>query len=157
MAFRLISSAFQMGEPIPVQYTCDGANVSPPLNWADVPKNAQSLALIFDDPDAPKGLWTHWVVYNIDPSMGGMPENFANSNQNAKLALNTYQNAGYDGPCPPANSRHTYHFRLYALDEPLDLPDDVTRVELLARMQGHVLGSAELTGTYSRQEARAAR
>src|SRR5438309_1992941 len=121
MAFGLTSSAFRSGQVIPTQYTCDGANMSPPLAWTDLPRNTQSLALIVEDPDAPRGIWTHWVVYNLDPNMDGLPENFADSGRNARQGINSYQNARYDGPCPPANSRHTYHFRLFALDQPLDL------------------------------------
>src|SRR5207247_111784 len=117
MAFQLTSPAFQSGGAIPSKYTCDGANVSPPLTWNQLPKNAQSLALIMDDPDAPKGTWTHWVVYNLAPTMEGLPEDFSASNPNAMQALNSYQHAKYEGPCPPGNAQHTYHFRLYALDQ----------------------------------------
>ena len=157
MAFRLTSPVLQVGQPFPKKYTCDGDNISPPLTWADAPSNTQSFALILDDPDAPKGTFTHWVLYNLPGSLNQLPENFSNSSQDAMQGVNSYQHTAYDGPCPPAKATHTYHFRLYALDQRLDLTAHATRDRVLARMQGHVITDTELTSTYSRQEAKAAR
>ncbi len=157
MTFRLTSPAFQERSAIPSQYTCDGENVSPPLTWADLPANTKSLALIVDDPDAPKGLWTHWIVYNLDPKMNGLPEHFDISTGNARQGMNSYEDTNYDGPCPPANATHNYHFRLFALDQLLELPSNAGRGEVLKGIKEHILDSTELTATYARQAALAGR
>ncbi|NOY77189.1 MAG: YbhB/YbcL family Raf kinase inhibitor-like protein [Calditrichaeota bacterium] len=152
MALQLISSAFEAGGMIPARYTCDGANVSPPLSWEGVPPNAKSLALICDDPDAPMGTWVHWVLFDLPTTITQLPEdvppkkNLANS---ARQGLNDFRKIGYGGPCPPGGI-HRYFFRLYALDTFLNLPPGVTKAELLKAMEGHILEQAELIGKYGR-------
>ncbi len=157
MTFRLSSPVFHERAGIPSEYTCDGKNVSPPLTWMDVPANTKSLALIVDDPDAPKGLWTHWIVYNLDPKMNELPENFDIGSGNARQGINSDENTRYDGPCPSAPQTHTYHFRLFALDQMLDLPSNAGRAEVLAAIETHIVDSAEFAATYARQPARAGR
>jgi Raf kinase inhibitor-like YbhB/YbcL family protein len=154
---ELHSPSFAHGAPIPVQHTCDGANTSPLLAWSAVPDGAKSLALIVDDPDAPdpkapKRIWVHWVLYNLPPSLRELPEGGAHSPvpRYAREGLNDGGDPGYDGPCPPIG-RHRYFHTLYALDTMLpDLGQGGTRKELDAAMQGHILASAQLMGTYAR-------
>lgn len=124
---QLSSSAFSEGESIPAKYTCDGENVSPPLEISDIPENAQSLVLIMDDPDAPAGTWVHWVVYGIDPSTTKIEEN---SNQLAGIGYNSWNKLEYGGPCPPSGE-HRYFFKLYAIDfsEYLDRIQDKESIE----------------------------
>src|SRR5260221_2061619 len=107
MPFSVTSSAFQMRQAIPTKYTCDGANISPPLTWSQAPANTQSFALIVDDPDSSSGDFTHWILYNISPDINQLSENFSNHSQNALHGLNSDQHTQYDGPCPPANETHT--------------------------------------------------
>jgi len=154
---ELHSPSFAHGAPIPARHTCDGANTSPPLSWSEVPDGARSLALIVDDPDAPdpkapKRIWVHWVLYNIPPSLRELPEGGARSPvpHNAREGLNDSGDPGYDGPCPPIG-RHRYFHTLYALDTMLpDLGQGATRRQLDAAMQGHILATAQLMGTYER-------
>ena len=154
---ELHSASFAHGAPIPVRHTCDGANTSPPLSWSAVPDGAKSLALIVDDPDAPdpkapKRIWVHWVLYNIPPSQRELLEGGSRSPvpRHAREGLNDGGNPGYDGPCPPIG-RHRYFHTLYALDTVLpDLGQGATRKDLDAAMQGHILASAQLMGTYAR-------
>ncbi|MBU4226288.1 MAG: YbhB/YbcL family Raf kinase inhibitor-like protein [Chloroflexi bacterium] len=147
---KLTSTAFTQGNPIPAQYTCTDRDISPPLVWGELPAGTQSLALIMDDPDAPAGTWVHWVIYNIPASTGGLPENVP---PDAKLAdgsmqgKNSWGKPGYGGPCPPSGT-HRYFFKLYALDAVLTLASGATKAELLTAMEGHILGYAELMGTY---------
>jgi Raf kinase inhibitor-like YbhB/YbcL family protein len=148
------SPAFDPGGPIPRRYTCDGADVSPPLAWAGVPAGTRSLVLIIDDPDAPdpaapRMTWVHWVVYNLPPATGGLAEAADKLPAGAACGLNDWQRADYGGPCPPVG-RHRYFHRLYALD--MKLPDlgAPGRAELEQAMRGHVLEQAELIGTYQR-------
>ncbi|MDO9128697.1 MAG: YbhB/YbcL family Raf kinase inhibitor-like protein [Anaerolineales bacterium] len=150
MSFQLTSTAFTQGNLIPAQYTCTGEDISPPLAWDEPPAGTQSLALIMDDPDAPAGTWVHWVIYNTPASAGSLPENVP---PDAKLAdgslqgKNSWGKPGYGGPCPPSGT-HRYFFKLYALDAVLTLASGVTKAELLTAMEGHILGYAELMGTY---------
>jgi len=151
MPFTLTSSAFTHGQPIPVQYSCKGRDISPALAWSDPPANTQSFALIMDDPDAPMGTWVHWVIYNIPGSARGLPEAVPTD---AKLADGSVQgttsarSTGYHGPCPPSGT-HRYFFKLYALDVMLSLPD-ADKEKLLKAMEGHILAQAELMGTFSK-------
>jgi Raf kinase inhibitor-like YbhB/YbcL family protein len=151
MNMRLTSSAFPNGAPIPAAYTCDGANLSPPLAWSGIPAAARSLALIVDDPAAPKTTWVHWVLYNIPPDAGGLPQAVASAALPAgtREGRNDWHRTGYGGPCPPVG-RHRYFHKLYALD--VVLPDLGTsgKAELEKAMRGHVLGEAQLIGTYQR-------
>ncbi|AXA35023.1 hypothetical protein BRCON_0246 [Candidatus Sumerlaea chitinivorans] len=151
--FELTSTAFRAGEMIPSKYTCDGPDVSPPLAWTGVPQGTQSLALIVDDPDAPRGTWVHWVLYDIPAQESSLPEAVPPDPQlknGARNGKNDFQRLGYGGPCPPSGT-HRYFFKLYALDKKLGLPSGATKAEVLKAMEGHILGQAELMGTYKRR------
>lgn len=145
---ELKSPAFRQGGPIPSRYTCDGENVSPPLEWNGVPPEARAMALVVDDPDAPAKVWVHWVLYNLPPDAGSLPEGSRGLEATGREGRNDFGDLGYGGPCPP-RGRHRYRFRLYALDEHLDLGEGCTQSDLVAAMEGHVLAQAELTGTYA--------
>jgi Raf kinase inhibitor-like YbhB/YbcL family protein len=150
---RLSSSAFRNEGTIPKAYTCDGANVSPPLAWEDVPEKARSLALIADDPDAPAKTWVHWVVFNLLATMKGLPENVPAQGMIAGRGVqgtNDFRKVGYGGPCPPVGT-HRYFFKLYALDTELALDSSTTKDALLKAMEGHILAEGQLMGKYSRQ------
>ncbi len=155
MAMILSSPAFKQDGHIPSKYTCEGEEVSPPLAWEGVPNGTKSLMLIVDDPDAPdpkapKMVWVHWIVYNIPPSAKGLPENTREARlpHGASLGLNDFKKREYGGPCPPIG-RHRYFHKLYALDITLDL-GRATKSQTERAMQGHVLASAELVGTYQK-------
>ena len=156
MTLTLKSTAFADGQEIPREYTCDGADVSPPLVWSGVPEGTESLVLIVDDPDAPdpaapKMTWVHWVLYNLPPSTtklaAGVPP--ADLPSGTKEGLNDWKRTGYGGPCPPIG-RHRYFHKLYALDVTLPEVEPPTKAALEEAMAGHVLASAELVGTYKR-------
>jgi len=154
MPFELTSTAFAQGEPIPVQYSCDGEDISPPLAWGDPPEGTQSFVLIMDDPDAPVGTWDHWLLFNIPADMRGLEENLPITGKNQDpdaifVGNNSWGHADYGGPCPPGGT-HRYFFKLYALDTTLSLLPGVSKQELLNVMEGHVLGQTELMGTYTR-------
>lgn len=153
--FRLSSPAFSDGEFIPVRHTCDGPDLSPPLEWSDPPAGTRAFALICDDPDAPRGTWVHWVWYDIPPEVTSAPEGIPPDPEPAiggKQGVNDFRRYGYGGPCPPrGHGPHRYFFRLYALDEPTGLPPGATRDQVEAAMQGHVLASAQLMGRYERR------
>ncbi|RLE00677.1 MAG: YbhB/YbcL family Raf kinase inhibitor-like protein [Candidatus Aminicenantes bacterium] len=152
MSLVLKSAAFSEGGWIPEKYTCDGDNVSPPLEWSGLPAGTASLALICDDPDAPMGTWVHWVVFNIPPETDGLPENVPPERelkQGGLQGINDFRKIGYGGPCPPGGT-HRYFFKLYALDCRLDLPAGITKAQLMAAMEGHILDQAVLMGRYSR-------
>ena len=153
--FRFTSPAFKEGETIPVKYTCDGENVSPPLTWEGMPGGTKSLALICDDPDAPSKTWVHWVYFNIPPALNGLPENVPKGKEPETGGLqgnNDSRGTGYTGPCPPGGT-HRYFFKLYALDVVLDLKPGlfgVSKKKLLKATEGRVIGEAQLMGTFSR-------
>ncbi|MFQ5848708.1 MAG: YbhB/YbcL family Raf kinase inhibitor-like protein [Candidatus Methylomirabilales bacterium] len=150
---QLTSQAFEAGGMIPARHTCDGADVSPPLRWADPPAGVQSFALIADDPDAPVGTWVHWVLWNIPASAGGLEENLpktASLSSGARQGTTDFRRIGYGGPCPPSGT-HRYFFKLYALDTTLDLPPSATKRDLERAMEGHVVARAELMGKYRRR------
>ena len=152
MAFELTSTAFTQGEPIPRKYTCDGQDISPPLQWSDPPSATQSLALIADDPDAPVGVWVHWVLYNLPASSRGLPEavpSDAELADGSRHGRNSWRRLGYGGPCPPRGT-HRYFFKLYALDTMPDLAAGADKKQLLKAMEGRILAQAELMGTYAR-------
>lgn len=153
MALEITSSAFAHQAEIPRQYTCDGDDISPPLQWRDVPASAKSLALIVDDPDAPdpkapKMTYVHWVIVDIPPSTTALPEGATGKHmpKGAHEGINDWKKTGYGGPCPPIG-RHRYFFKLYALDRTLHL-DRPTKADVEKAMQGHVVAKAELIGTY---------
>jgi Raf kinase inhibitor-like YbhB/YbcL family protein len=153
MAFLLKSSAIQPGSSIAGKYTCDGADVSPPLRWEEPPAGTQSLALLCDDPDAPMGIWSHWVIYNIPQAVRELAENFPPAERRPDGTLqgrNDFGRVGYGGPCPPPGRPHRYFFRLYVLDLKPSLAPGLARKGLLKAIEGHVLAQAELWGTYGR-------
>jgi Raf kinase inhibitor-like YbhB/YbcL family protein len=153
MAFSLSSSDFENGSTIPKNFTCDGADVSPELSWSDAPKETQSFALIADDPDAPVGTWTHWVIYNLAADTKSTPQNVNKIDQlpdGVMQGRNDFRKIGYGGPCPPTGKPHRYFFRLYALDTKLNLKAGASRQEVEQAMNRHVVGQAELMGKYGR-------
>ncbi|MDI6776717.1 MAG: YbhB/YbcL family Raf kinase inhibitor-like protein [Syntrophales bacterium] len=146
------STAFKEGGMIPAKYTCDGVDVSPPLEWSNFPKETKSFALICDDPDAPMGTWVHWVIYDIPAGITQLPENVAPQRELAsggKQGTNDFRKIGYGGPCPP-RGEHRYYFKLYALDGATDLKPGATKEQLLKAMKGHILAEAQLMGKYKR-------
>ncbi len=153
-AFELQSPAFPTGGDIPVNYTCDGRDVSPALRWTDPPVGTKGLALINDDPDAPGGTWVHWVLYGIPATIRELREGVPAQDTVGGIGwqgVNDFKKVGYGGPCPPRGPAHRYFFRLYALDIELALPPRSTKTALLKAIEGHVLGQAELMGRYQRR------
>jgi len=154
MDIQILSAAFREGEVIPVQYTCDGDNVSPPLRWGRLPKNSQSLALICEDPDAPSGVFVHWLVFNLPPIVSDLPEALPATETlvetGAIQGRNDFNYIGYDGPCPPPGNPHRYFFRLYALDTKLELQAGATKHEFARAVEGRILAAGHLMGTYKR-------
>ena len=146
-SFKLTSSAFTEGKPIPAKYTCDSANVSPPLSWSGSPEKTKSFAIIMDDPDAPMGTWVHWVIYNIPGTVTSFEEKKGVTEIKAMDGLNSWEEKGYNGPCPPGGTHH-YNFKLYALDKTLPPKDKMTKDELLEAIKGHILGETTLTGLF---------
>ena len=155
----LTSTAFAEGQPIPPRHTGDGEDVSPPLRWSALPQDARELALICDDPDAPREEpWVHWVIYKIPANVTGLPEGVAKDLRPVDPAGSTQgrnswpdgQNTGYRGPAPPKGKPHRYFFKLYVLDKALPDKPGMTKKELLEAMSGHVIGIGELMGTYQR-------
>lgn len=145
---KISSPAFGHSQMIPVKFTCDGADINPPLTIEGVPQAAKSLALIMDDPDAPRGTWVHWVVWNIDPSTREIKED--SLPPGAKQGKNDFRKLDYGGPCPPSGT-HRYFFKLYALGRMLSLEEGASKAELEKAMEGHILGQAELIGLYKRR------
>ena len=160
MTIEITSSAFAQGKAIPKKYTGEGADVSPPLAWANLPAGVKELALICDDPDAPVAEpWVHWVIYKIPASAQGLPEGIARqsrpSSRPALQGKNSWpdgdENIGYRGPMPPrGHGVHHYYFRLYALDVPIEADAGLDKKALLAKIKGHVLAEGGLMGTYQR-------
>jgi len=147
---RLTGTAFEEGSPIPKKFTADGSDVSPPLAWMEAPANTRSFALIGDDPDAPRGTWVHWVLFNIPPDKTELPENVAPQPIGARTGKNDFGKLGYGGPAPPRGKPHRYYFKLYALDQSLNLPEGATKQQLESAMKNHILAEAQLMGTYGR-------
>lgn len=143
---KIESSEFKNNVKIPSKYTCDGENFNPPLKIFDVPENAKSLVLIVDDPDATMGIFTHWIIWNINPAIKQIAEN---NPPQAIEGKNDFGKIGYGGPCPSTGT-HGYFFKLYALDILLSIPEDSDKKKLEAAMKNHILDSAELIGLYSR-------
>jgi Raf kinase inhibitor-like YbhB/YbcL family protein len=150
---KLVSSAFREGQPIPATHACDGEDRSPPLTWSEIPVDTRSLALIVDDPDAPRGTWIHWVLFNLpadavelSPGVPALPQ----LKSGARQGVNDSGAIGYAGPCPPPGKPHHYYFRLYALDCALNLAPGIRRSEVDQAIAGHVLADSILMGTYQR-------
>ena len=151
---KLTSSAIQDGKPIPQQYTCEGKNISPPLQWTGAPAETRSFVLIVYDPDAPAGGWTHWVVYNLPASVTSLAEDVPKSTAIAvdgKQGINDFKENGYGGPCPPPGKAHRYVFKLYALNSGLTLKAGATKKDVESAMVGRVIGQAQLMGMYGRK------
>lgn len=149
LAFTLTSHAFQPGEFIPAEYTCDGGNSSPALQWTGAPQNTQSFVLIVNDPDAPGGVWDHWVLFNIPSSLNHLEAHLKTLPKGVEEGKNSWGTTGYRGPCPPSGT-HRYYFKLYALDTLLQLKSGANNKELTKAMQKHTLDMAELFGKYKR-------
>lgn len=157
--FQITSTAFGDQEEIPAKHTCEDKDISPALEWASVPEGTQSLALIVDDPDAPdpnapKMVWVHWVLFNLPPDSQALPEGVSSDAlpEGTREGLNDWKETGWRGPCPPVG-KHRYFFRLYALDCRLDEQRQVDRARLDQMMQGHILGEAVVMGTYQKKHA----
>lgn len=153
MSFQASSSAFSNEGPIPSKYTCDGQNVSPPIEWSDPPVGAECFALINDDPDASGGDWVHWVAWNIPADKRGLPENFPGDKElkdGTRQGTTDFGQVGYGGPCPPSGT-HRYFFKLYALKSSLTLAPGSTKRDLLAAIKNLTLASCQFYGTYQRK------
>ena len=150
-SITLRSTAFEDGGAIPSKYTCDGENNAPPLSWSGVPEAATSLVVIVEDPDAPSGTFTHWVVYDLPASTTELPEGVPPEAGDAfQQGVNDFKKPGYGGPCPPSGTHH-YVFQVFALDAPLDLPPGASRQAVLKAMHNRVLARGRLIGTYQRK------
>jgi Raf kinase inhibitor-like YbhB/YbcL family protein len=150
MAVRVSSPAFSNDGMIPKKYTCDGQNVPPPLEWSDVPKQSKSVAVICDDPDAPSGTFTHWVLYDIPPSAQRLAEGAPIGTE----GINSFGKTGFGGPCPPKKDHaHHYHFHVYALDVDSLGQAGLSKEDALKAMSGHIVAEGELVGTYKRTAA----
>jgi len=153
-SIKVTSPAFESGQPIPAEFTCAGGDQSPMLQWSGAPAGAKSFALICEDPDAPSGTWTHWVLYNLPAGTAALSEKTATSEtlpNGALQGVNDFHRVGYSGPCPPPGKAHRYFFKVYALDTMLALKPRATRQELLHAMEGHILTDGQLTGTYQKK------
>ena len=153
MSIKITSSVFEDNGLIPAKYTCDGADISPPLRWEGVPEGTRSIALICDDPDAPMGTWVHWVLFNLPAETKELAENVPTDGtltNGAKQGITDFGRTGYGGPCPPGGT-HRYFFKIYALDTEIDLTPSATKNDLLKAIEGHILGQGQLVGKYKRQ------
>ncbi len=153
MSLELKSLAFENSSFIPRQFTGQGADKSPPLEWQNAPKETKSFALINDDPDAPGMTWVHWVIFNIPQGKTSLSEAVptkAELPDGSRQGINDFGRIGYGGPMPPPGKAHRYFFKLYALDSMLELKSGITKTELLKAMQGHILAQAEIVGLYKR-------
>ncbi|HOJ23907.1 MAG TPA: YbhB/YbcL family Raf kinase inhibitor-like protein [Bacteroidales bacterium] len=146
------SDSFSDGGMIPAKYTCDGANISPQLSWDNAPKGTKSFVLICEDPDAPMGTFTHWVLYDLPADVHELPENLPKDKilpNGAKQGITDFKKVGYGGPCPP-NGTHRYYFKLYALDTLLNLEPALKKEDILKAMNGHILAQGQILGKYAR-------
>ncbi len=155
--FTLASTAFRSGQAIPVKFTCDGRDVSPPLQWTAPPVGTKSYVLLMEDTDAPGGVWLHWLVYDMPGRLRKLPAGLSKreklssgGKQGMCWGVDSFERIGYQGPCPPVGTPHHYVFSLYAMDVPLNLPPRAERKKVTAAMEGHVLGIARLIGLYGR-------
>ena len=150
LSMKLTSPAFEHNANIPPKYTCDGDNVSPPLSISEVPSAARSLVLIVDDPDAPNGDWVHWLLWNMPAQAMEIPENFVPGGETTD-GTNSFNRTTYGGPCPPSGIHH-YHFKLFAVDSMIDLPNTATKKEVTQAINGHIIASNDLIGLYTRKK-----
>ncbi len=154
MEIKITSSAFEEGGTIPSKYTCDGADISPPLQWDSVPDGTVSIAIISDDPDAPMGTWVHWVLYNLPADVNHLSENMPDDEtlpDGTRQGLTDFGKTGYGGPCPPGGI-HRYYFKIYALDKKIDVAVVIDKEGLLKNMEGHIIAQGQLIGKYKRQK-----
>ena len=152
---QLASTAFADGQPVLLKFTGDGLDISPPLAWTNVPAGTKSFALIVDDPDAPAGTWTHWLIYDLPPGTAALAEDQLKTPQlrnGAKQGLNDFKKTGYNGPAPPPGKAHRYYFKLYALDKMTGLAPGASKTELLKAMDCHVLGEGLLMAIFQHQQ-----
>lgn len=155
MVIKIKSSVFEEGESIPTKYTCNGINVSPPLEWTSLPENTVSIAIICEDPDAVTiagYVWCHWIIFNLPSDINSLPEHIMTReilDNNAAQGLNDFGRVGYGGPCPP-NGTHHYYYKIYALDIKLELPPQTTRKAFLESINGHILDQGQIMAIYTR-------
>jgi Raf kinase inhibitor-like YbhB/YbcL family protein len=152
MVIIISSTAFEDGDMIPRDHTCDGRDISPPLAWTGVPEGTKSLAIICDDPDAPMGTWVHWVLFNIPATANGLPRGIPADRvlENGAIhGINDFRRLGYGGPCPPGGT-HRYYFKIYALDTELVQEPGLSKAKLLKAMDGHIMAEGQLMGRYKR-------
>ena len=156
MSLLVTSSAFSEGRPIPVRFTCDGDDVSPALEWSNVPEGTRSIALVVDDPDAPGGTWSHWVLYGLPPDTAALDEAVPANESSAAgggQGKNDFGKLGYGGPCPPeGHGPHRYYFKVYALDAEPEVGGGPERADMLEAIDGHILAEGQIMGTYERRE-----
>lgn len=153
MDIQITSPAFKNQEMIPAKYTCDGQNISPPLEFTNIPEDTRTLALIVEDPDAPMGTFTHWITYNMPPDIAELPEALPDDEtlmNGARQGINDFDRIGYGGPCPPKGT-HRYYFRIYALNAVIDSTSMVNKQDIWEKMQGQIITAGELMGKYKRQ------
>jgi Raf kinase inhibitor-like YbhB/YbcL family protein len=153
MTFVISSPSFSNGEKIPTKFTCDGTDASPTLTWTAPPPGTQGFTVIVDDPDAPVGTWTHWVLFDLPAHTTALPEGVTKADEvpsGGRQGRNDFRKIGYGGPCPPPGKPHRYFFKLYALDKMLNLKAGASKRDVEQAMQGHILAKAELMGTYQR-------
>jgi Raf kinase inhibitor-like YbhB/YbcL family protein len=148
--FTLTSSAATQEGVLPTQYTCDGKDISPPISWSGAPATAKSYALIVSDPDAPDGVFYHWIIWNLPKGTKTLAEGAEQLPGDAELGTNSFGKAGYNGPCPPKGTNHHYIFTLYALDKNLQLPTAMDAKTVLAAMNKHIVDSTKFIATYTR-------
>jgi len=150
--FIVISAPWTNGGMIPLVFTCQGSNLSPAISWHSVPPQAKSIVLIMEDPDAPVGLWVHWVLYNIPVTVTNLPQNLSEEflrRHGISSGKNSWGKTGYGGPCPPSGT-HRYFFRIYALDRTLQFDTPPSRTDILQAMEGHIVGEGVVMGRYRR-------
>ena len=152
-SLRITSDAFEDGKPIPQEFTCDGADRSPPLHWDGAPEKSKALALVVDDPDAPSGNWNHWLIYNMPPATRALGAGVAATaalGDGSRQGTNDFGRIGYGGPCPPPGSKHRYVFKLYALSAPLELEPGAKRDAVMKAVKEKTLAEAQVVGRYGR-------
>lgn len=150
---KIFSSSFKNGEMVPSKYTCEGEDISPQIGWGELPVEVKSLALVCDDPDAPGGDFVHWVIFNIPNETDSLPEGLAPRDTldfGAIQGMTDFGSVGYGGPCPPRGSVHHYHFKLYGLDKMLEADKNITKDELLKKMEAHIVAKGEIVGLFKR-------
>jgi Raf kinase inhibitor-like YbhB/YbcL family protein len=153
MAFAISSASFPSGGDIPKKYTCDGADISPELSWTEPPQGTKSFAVIAEDPDAPAGTWTHWVLFDLSPDTTSLAESVNKIDElpgGERQGRNDFRKIGYNGPCPPPGRPHRYFYKIFALGEKLNLEPGASKADVEKAMEGLILGQAEWMGKYQR-------